>query len=212
MVVKSRIGQGLQRRGNTKIDSNILIEKTGPMQITVRAGTYTDVLGVDYELKNDKVINLEAGTNNFVALIYNPTTGELDVWHATDPTAEPPVGFKLLQVLIGWGWFVIPPGTTDIAGVPLHCSTWIDNVGFRYKKLRDPETFKVIEKPVFYGKGEETGKEYEFEEIEHFAVRRDEGKGIYFLCPSCGAVSRGKPCKKCGNKDCVKIKESTVVP
>jgi len=195
---------GLQRKGATKLDSTLKIEKTGPMEITVRAGTYTDALGENYTLASDKVIALTADTNNFVALIYNPDTGVLDVWHTTDPLAEPPAGFKLLQTLIGWGWFVIPAGTTDIANVPLYCFTWIDNVvKQRYKRERDPETFQVVERIKFYGKGEETGQEIEFDELEHFVADRP---GTYFYCPNEGAVTLGRPCKVCGNWDTVKVK------
>jgi len=205
MKPKSKIYMGLQRKGNTKIDSTILVEKTGAMEITIRKGTYTDVLGETYTLDTDKVLTLVDGTNNFVALIYNPATGVLDVWHTTDPGAVPPTGFKLLQTLIGWGWFVIPTGTTDITNIPLYCFTWIDNtVEQRYKRERDPETFQVVERIKFYGKGEETGKEYEFDEIEHFIADK---LGTYFYCPKDGAVTRGRPCKACGNMDTVKVKE-----
>jgi len=201
---KSKIHMGLQRKGNTKIDSTIKIEKTGSMEITVRSGTYIDVLGESFTLASDKVISLTAGTNNFVALIYNPDTGVLDVWHTTDPQAVLPEGFKLLQVLIGWGWFVIPSGVTDITDIPLYCFTWIDNVvEQRYKRERDPETFQIVDRIKFYGKSEETGQEIEFDELEHFIA--DE-PGTYFYCPNEGAVTRGRPCKVCGNRDVVRIK------
>jgi len=207
MVVKSGIHRGLQRRGNTQIDSDISIEKTGAMEVTVRAGTFVDVNGEEFTLTSDTPISLSAGTDNFVALIHNPGTGETRVWHATDPDAEPPAGFKLLQTLVGWRWFVIPAGTTDIADVPLHTFTWIDNdVEQRYKKVSDPETLRVVDKLKFYGKGEESGKEYEFNEMEHFAQRKGQG-GVFFMCPKCGAVTRGRPCKECGNRDTVKVKD-----
>jgi len=180
------------------------------MQITVRAGKYIDVLGVEYTLPADKPIDLAAPTNNFVALIYNPETGEVDVWHTTDvdaleaKTLTPPTGFRLLQTLIGWGWFVIPAGTTDIADIPLYCFTWIDNLPIRYKPELDPETLRIVAKPKLVGKGEETETEYEFDEIIHFVA--DE-PGVYFYCPLDGAVTRGRPCKVCGNLDTVKVKE-----
>jgi len=200
VVFRSRIFRGLQRRGKTKIDSNILIEKTGPMQVTVRAGKYTDVLGADFilNLKEDKTFNLLPGTNNFIALIYNPNNKELCVWHtyrrldSREPAIPMPEGFKMLQVLVGWGWLVIPEGCTNINNIPSYCFTWIDNVGIKHKIVRDERTFGIVEKPVFYGKGEKTGSIYEFEEIEHFAVRRDENKGNFFACPQCKAVTSDK--------------------
>jgi len=205
MVVRSKIFMGLQRRGNTKIDSTIKIEKTGAMEITVRKGIYTDPLGVKYELPSDKVISLTPGTKLFVILIHNPDTGETDIWHTTSRGIDLnlPPGFKFLERLIGWGWFIIPPDATDIANIPLYTMTWIDNVGMRYKRMRDPETFQIVDKLKFYGKGEETGKEYEFDELEHFVA---DLPGTYFYCPNEGAVTRGRPCKVCGNMDVVRIK------
>jgi len=202
LTVKSKIFKGLQRRGKTHIDSTIKIEKTGPMEITVRAGTFTDVNGETFTLTSDKVITLTDGTDNYVALIYNPDTGVVDIWHTTEPEPTLPSGFKLIQPLIRWGWFVIPTGTTDIANIPLYCMTWIDNVGIIYKLERDPR-FRIVKRIKFCGKGEETGKVYEFDEIEHFIA---DIKGTYFMCPNDGVVSRGRPCKKCGNMDTVKIK------
>jgi len=212
MKARSKIHKGLQTKGNTKIDSTILIEKTGAMQITVRKGAYTDVLGTVYKIPADTVIDVKAGTDNYVALIHNPTTKENRIWHAevtlpwTTPHVipEPPADFKLLQTLIGWGWFIIPTGTTDITDIPLYCFTWIDNVPIRYKPELDPETLRIVAKPKIIGKGEETGKEYEFDEIEHFVADKP---GIYFYCPKDGMVTRGRPCKVCGNLDTVKIKE-----
>jgi len=203
--VISKISKGLQRKGITSINSTILIEKTGVMQITIRAGRFTDVQSENFDLLADKVIDLVADTNNFVALVYNPVTGGVAVWHTIDGDADPPPGFKLLQTLIGWGWFIIPVGTTDIADVPLYCFTWIDNDAKpRYKKERDPETFQIEDRMKFYGRGEESGEEVEFDEIEHFIANQP---GTYFMCPKDGAVTRGTPCKVCGNMDTVKIKE-----
>jgi len=184
------------------------------MEITIKAGTYTDVLGETYTLDTDKVIALTDGTDNFVALIYNPDTGVVDIWHTTelphtDPVTgeelpKPPEGFKVVQVLIGWGWFIIPAGTTDITDIPLYCFTWIDNIiEARTVIERDPLTYQPIKRIRFYGKGEESGMEYEIEEIEHFIA--DE-LGTYFYCPNEGAVTRGRPCKVCGNMDVVRIK------
>ena len=205
-MIRSKIQKGLQRKGNTKTDSTILIEETGAMQITVRAGRFTDTLGESFDLLTDRTVDLTAGTNNFLALVYNPSTKVTDVWHATDPEAQPPIGFKELQMLIGWGWFIIPLGTTDIANIPLYCFTWIDNdVQARYKKEINPKTFRVVDRIKFYGRGEETGEEYEIDEMVHFIAGQP---GVYFMCPVEGAVTRGRPCKVCGNMNTVKIKES----
>jgi len=82
--------------------------------------------------------------------------------------------------LVGWGWLDVPEGVTDITNVKTYSFTWIDNVGVRYKYVRVAGV--VLSNPMFFGKGEETGTEYEFDEIEHFAVRRDERRGTFYAC------------------------------
>ena len=214
-MFKSKIWKGLQRRGNTKIDSNIFIEKTAPMQITVKKGIYIDVIGGEYILSQDKVISLTDNTDNFIALIYNPATNDINVWHTTDYEALPPSGYFVLQVLVGWNWFIIPKGITDIRSLDHHHAfTWIDNVGILYKTYRD-KWGNIVRRPIFYGKGEKTKKKYLFEEVPHFARLKGEG-GIFRYCPKCGRVDddlkiiteeTSEKCGFCENFDTVRIKD-----
>lgn len=131
---KSRIYKGLQRRGDTKIRSTIKIRQSGVMQIRVHGGTFTDVDGNKYILSKPKIIDLMPDTNNAVSLIHNPTTDEVAVWHRTDPYESPPAGFREIQILIGWGWLVIPAGATMLP--EFYVFTWVDNIPMRRIKGR----------------------------------------------------------------------------
>jgi len=55
MAILSKIHQGLQRPGRTRLDSSILVEQTGPMEITVRAGDWVAENGDVFTLLSDQV-------------------------------------------------------------------------------------------------------------------------------------------------------------
>jgi len=199
-MIRSAIKKGLQRRGNSPVDSSILIEQTGDMEITVRAGSLTTPEGKSLTLASDTPITLTSDdTWPTLVYVYLTLDGKVDYRTATPPDFNEPVAFppidNKVRLLIGWGWLVIPAGATTLPD--FHTFSWIDNLPMR----RKPDgSLKLV------GKGEDSGKEFEFDEIEHFAQRKGQG-GVFFHCPQCGATTRGRPCRNCGNTDTVKIKD-----
>lgn len=197
-MIRSKIHRGLQRRGNTKVDSDILLDQTGDMQLTVRAGTFVDAEGKEYTINSDTVYDLSSDPNYdkevFIGL-RNPSNPTVYKLEAAPPENESDRPDDHIHLLVGWKWLVIPAGASALPD--FHTFTFIDNVGVREKPTGET---------VFFGRGEESGNEHEFTEIEHYAQRKGQG-GVFFACPECGAVTRGKPCKECGSKDTVKVKD-----
>jgi len=212
-MIRSKIHKGLQRRGNTEIDSSIQLEQTGPMELTARAGKFVNVQGNVYALPSDSVISLTSTTDKkYVSAWLTTTDGEtlqVETRELTqsqmdaDESASALDG-KPIERLLGWDWCIIPANASSLPD-SVYTKTYIDNV-----KVRRKTDGSV----VFYGRGEETGREYEFDEIEHFAQRKGQG-GVFFLCPKCGRVDddkeiqssvKGSKCGFCKNEDVVKVK------
>jgi len=202
MSIRSSIHMGLQRRGNSKVDSDLEVKQTGDMELTISSGKLTTWEGDTYEVSKDQVLSLSSIAEPlYVCLVLtNPPSPvvEASTLSQSDMNARKPFTTtnEPIQSLNYAGWFVIPPNATVLPD--FHVFTWIDNDVVPRKKP-DGST-------VFIGKGEETGKEHEFDEMEHFAQRKGQG-GVFFYCPECGAVTRGRPCKECGNLDCVRVKD-----
>jgi len=213
LTVRSKIHRGLQRRGTTGIDSSILVEKTDAMQITVRAGTFVDVQGNIYTLDSDKVFDISSPPETKYIRIWlaNPSSPTVDCQYIlqSDLNQGKPWSGTLsgsrIQPLIREGWLVVPANATELP-IPIHAYTWIDNLPLR----RKPDgSLKLV------GKGEKSGEEYEFDEIEH--VARLKGKSnILRHCLNCSRVDddqdaitsvKGLQCGYCGNEDTVRIKE-----
>jgi len=204
-MIRSRVHKGLQRRGNTKIDSGISLEQTESMELTVKAGEFVDVQGNVYTLSSNSVISLTSTTDKkYVSAWLTTTDGktlqvetrELTQAQLNAGEGAPALNGRSVERLLGWDWCVIPANASSLPD-PVYTKTYIDNVGVR----RKPDG-----SVVFHGRGEETGNEYEFDEMEHFAQKKGRG-GVFFYCPKCGAVTRGRPCKECGNRDTVKVKD-----
>jgi len=198
MTVYSKIHQGLQRRGDTALDSSILVEQTGPMIITVRAGDWITEKGETYTLPVDMDHTVPSNPNYDTLNVLeftNPSapTTELLSWKpgAGDTPPDPTYERIIFPPLIGSGWLVVPAGASSLPD--FRARTTIDNVG-----IKTTAEGSII----FFGRGQESGREFEFDEIEHFA--RGRGKaGTIFYHPADGSVSRGKK----GDRDAVKIKD-----
>jgi len=204
MGAKSTIRRGLQRRGNTQIDSSILVEQTGDMEIMVRSGFFQDVGGNKFTLESDEVISLTSdGTYDkevYIALT-NPSNPGIEIlthlvgsrndYPDLSPDEEWLTNFEPIQVLVGWKWLVIPAGATILPD--FYTYSFIGNVGVR----RKPDGT-----PTFYGHGQESGEEFEFDEIPHFAQSRGAAAGMFYH-PSDGSVTKGAK----GDPDAVRIKD-----
>jgi len=213
-MIRSKVHKGLQRRGNTRIDSSILLEQTGPMELAVRAGEFVDVQGNVYALPSDSVISLTSTTDKkYVSAWLTTTDGktlqvetrELTQAQLNAGEAASALNGEPVERLLGWDWCIISANASSLPD-PVHTKTYIDNVGVR----RKPDG-----SVVFYGRGEETGNEHEFDEMEHFAQRKGQG-GVFLMCPKCGKVDddkeilssvKGSKCGFCEHKDTVKVKD-----
>jgi len=40
--------------------------------------------------------------------------------------ADPPAGYEVLTCLVGYGWFTIPPDTTDLSIIDIYCMKVIE--------------------------------------------------------------------------------------
>jgi len=213
MAIRSRIHRGLQRRGATKIDSDILVEQTGDMQITVRAGTFVDVQGNEFVLTDDAVFDLTSAAETKYIQFWltnpsNPAVDKLEILQSELNAGEQWKGTisgqRIIRLVMA-GWLVIPANVTFLPD--FHCFTWIDNLPAR----RKPDgSIKLV------GKGEDSGEEFEFDEVEHFAKLGGKAN-ILRHCPSCGKIddalteitsTEGSQCGHCGDRDTVKVKET----
>lgn len=59
-MIKSEVYRGLIYAGSTPLASSIILEQTGPMQLTVRAGTLIDTDGTEYPMA-DTALDLQPG-------------------------------------------------------------------------------------------------------------------------------------------------------
>lgn len=195
MTIKSAIRKGLQRKGNTEIDSSILVEQTGDMEITIRSGSFVGVDGTEYILGADEVVSLTSNPSEDKKVwigLTNPSNPGIEVLEKLVGIGETPEqSNELIQTLVGWGWLVIPAGATTLPD--FYTYTFIGNVGVRRK---------ADGTPLFYGHGHESGKEFEFDEIPHFAQRRGGAAGMFYH-PSDGSVTKGAK----GDHDAVRIKD-----
>jgi len=135
-MIKSEVHKGLIKRGLTKLNLTINIEQTGPMSLTVLAGTYTDVGGSTFALTEDIVLNFVADgeykKDVTVSLVKNKATEEVEIWmdevlgDGLHAPADIPIEHELLLQLVGHGWFIIPPNTTDLSSIDIYCMKVIE--------------------------------------------------------------------------------------
>lgn len=150
MAIKSETGRGLIYAGDTPLAISIVIEHTGPMQLTVRAGSFTntgqrrkDKLGEwlpwieepqTYTLVADQVLNLTSDLNFAkhydIDLVSDGVTTDILIRSQLDDGIEEwspyPVGWKQAHDLILP--FTVPAGTADLANVDIY--VWTVLLGF----------------------------------------------------------------------------------
>ena len=130
-MIKSEVGKGLISRGTTKLDLSIVIEQTGPMQLTVRKGAYTETDGTVSALLQDQILSFNADANFSksvtISLVKNISSGAVDVWvdevlqDGLTMPGDPPSGYQVIMNLVGGGWFIIPAGCVDLSNVDIYC-------------------------------------------------------------------------------------------
>lgn len=135
-MIKSKRFMGLIKRGTTKLNLTIRIEQTAPMQLTVRKGDYIDVQGNKFTLANDVVLDFTADFNYekgiTISLVKNKTTKKVDVWvdevvqDELHLPANVPTDYEVLLVLVGAGWFIIPPNTANLTDIDIYCMKVIE--------------------------------------------------------------------------------------
>ena len=145
MAIKSEVGRGLIYAGDTSLNITIKVEQTGPMQLTVRAGSFTSTgqrrKNKDGEflpwIEEPKTYTLAA--DQVLNLMSNP---DFDKYHDIDLVSDGiavdvlarsklndgieelatyPVGWKQVHDLILP--FIVPAGTTNLAGVDIYVWT-----------------------------------------------------------------------------------------
>lgn len=97
-MIKSELYRGLIFAGNTPLASDLVVEQTGPMQLTVRAGSLTDTRGNVYQV---------------------PET-VLDVVPGNDPMQPYQVMVGDVLVVLP---FSVPVGCTDLSELDIYVLT-----------------------------------------------------------------------------------------
>lgn len=124
-MLKSEISRGLIYSGSTPFNSSLRVEQTGPLQLTVRKGTFTWVDGTEVILKEDQVADLNPHPTYpkeaELDLIHS-ASGEVDVLLRTrlldGPWPEAPEGWELVHALVFP--FGLPPACADLAPLSMY--------------------------------------------------------------------------------------------
>ena len=144
-MIKSEIGHGKIYAGDTPLALTIVVEQTGPMQLTVRAGSFTGTgqrrkdhdgkwlpwieESKTYVLVADQVLNLTSdpvfSKEYDIDLVSDGVTTDILVRSKLNDGIEEfapyPVGWKQVHDLILP--FTVPAGTADLAGVDIYVWT-----------------------------------------------------------------------------------------
>jgi hypothetical protein len=126
MPILSELYRGLVYAGATPLSSTLVVEQTGPMQITIRAGEFTYVDGRTCHQDADTVIDLVS--DPVFPCAYKVDLGfvfgQPHAWWSSrrlDPDNpaefEEPPGWELLDHFIYE--FVVPAGAVSLDGVPI---------------------------------------------------------------------------------------------
>jgi hypothetical protein len=128
MTIKSEIYKGKIYAGGTELACNIAIEQTGPLQLTVNAGTFTHTDGKAWTLAVPTVFDVPADPTHPTEckIEIGDIGGVADVWCASrllDGIEEfdTPPGWNSGHVLAFP--FVVPAGCVDLANVDIFVLT-----------------------------------------------------------------------------------------
>lgn len=137
-MIKSELRQGLIYAGATRLALSIAVEQTGPMQLTVRAGAYTETNGNTFRLAEDTIFNLtsdSASKKYYRIQLGVRADGSVGVIArsrlSTDPYPRNPIGWQRLLSLVlygsseygEWGDLLLPPGLSDLASIDIFVIT-----------------------------------------------------------------------------------------
>jgi len=130
MPLKPQLNRGMQYSASHRL--TVAIEQTGSLELTFRAGTFLwrdrGRLVQEIVLATDEVAMIEphptAYTSYTFSLVEND--GRVEVWqdlirsdedkeHLDREGAAEALGVTVYCPLIGEGWLVVPPGTTDLS-------------------------------------------------------------------------------------------------
>lgn len=121
MTVKSTRRKGLQSRGNTPIDGDFTISKSGTV-VEVSSGTFIDVNGNEYTVPQTSV---DVGTSTEIK--------EIGIWLYEDKNGNTHVEIgekrpnNVIQMLVAPDWFIVPANTSDLSNVDMYAFGWIDS-------------------------------------------------------------------------------------
>lgn len=133
MTIKSELYKGKIFSGDTQLASTILVEQTGAMQLTVRAGTFTHTDGRTWTLDADAVFDLVADANYPTQVTIEigdiEPDGIMDVWCGTKVQD----GIEDFDIPEGWNaghplvfGFSVPAGCTDLTPIDIFVLTVLD--------------------------------------------------------------------------------------
>lgn len=129
-MIKSELYKGKIFAGATQLASTIMVEQTGAMQLTVRAGVFTHTDGTEWTLGVDAVFNLVSSpvylTEVKIEIGDIQPDGIMDVWCGScvqDGVDEfdIPAGWRTGHSLVFN--FSIPAGCTDLTPIDIFVLT-----------------------------------------------------------------------------------------
>jgi len=126
MITSTENSKGIIDAGDTELACTITVEQTGPMQLTIKAGTYTHPDGQMFTLASDEVVNIVSDPT--YPVIYRAALGLLNgvfnIWFCgwfRGDVSSMDKGRAYWQRL---AWlmvdFVVPPGTTDLSTLNIY--------------------------------------------------------------------------------------------
>lgn len=132
MPITSALFRGLIYAGSTSLASTIVVEQTGPLQLTVRAGSFTTTGDVrqgvppeTHTLAADQVLDLTAHATYPTAyrafLVTDGVSADVllqsRVLDGIEDWPDPPAGWQIVHQLVYE--FVVPAGATDLSAVEI---------------------------------------------------------------------------------------------
>lgn len=119
-MIKSEMFRGLIYAGETLLASTIQVEQTGPMQLRVKAGSFTTTDGSILELAEDQILDLEPSmVSRQVSLILGLYNGSVNLLLNEQlygfEERHPPEEWRSTQILVLP--FSIPAGATELPDI-----------------------------------------------------------------------------------------------
>ncbi len=124
MTVKSKRGKGLQRRGRTQIDADLVIDKApnGGTVIRISSGTFIDVDGTKYSVEGaEKDIGTSSNDRKIGIWLH-----QADADNALEVHIGEQAPGNIVQRIVPSGWFQVPANTSDLSTVDMYAYGWID--------------------------------------------------------------------------------------